>query len=80
MTGSEMSAPVRAAAYVAGLVVVLVAAWGVGRLVGPVEAEAAPAHSADPSAGRYRLLLEVEHAGAVPTVPCTVSVEVGHGH
>ncbi|GAB3248368.1 hypothetical protein [Nocardioides dilutus] len=40
-------APVRAAAYVAVLAVVLVAALGLGRLVGPVDVGAAPAHPAD---------------------------------
>jgi hypothetical protein len=46
MTGFD-KAPARAAAYVAALGVVLVAALGVGRLVGPVDVEAAPAHSAE---------------------------------
>ena len=42
---TELKAPVRAAAFVAGLAVVLTVALGVGRLVGPVDVEAAPAHS-----------------------------------
>ncbi|MBJ7358080.1 hypothetical protein [Nocardioides sp.] len=46
MTGLE-KAPARAAAYVAVLGVVLVAALGVGRLVGPVDLDAAPAHASD---------------------------------
>lgn len=47
MSRAELSAPVRAAAYVAGLGVVLAAALGVGRLVGPLDVEAAPAHADD---------------------------------
>lgn len=46
MTGFD-KAPARAAAYVAALGVVLVAALGAGRLVGPVDVDAAPAHAAE---------------------------------
>lgn len=47
MTRLEQSAPVRAAAYVAGLAVVLAAALGVGRVVGPLDVDTPPAHAAD---------------------------------
>lgn len=46
MTGLE-NAPARAATYVAVLAVVLLAALGLGRLVGPVDVDAAPDHPAD---------------------------------
>ncbi len=49
MNLSDSSAPTRAALYVAGMAVLAAAAVGVGRLVGPVEAEASPAHSSDGS-------------------------------
>lgn len=42
---TELRAPARAAIFVAGLAVVLVAALGVGRLVGPVDVQASPAHT-----------------------------------
>src|SRR5690349_9677964 len=41
----ELRAPARAALFAAGLAVVLVAALGVGRLVGPVDVEASTEHS-----------------------------------
>ena len=46
MTGFE-KAPARAAAYVAVLGVVLVAALGVGRVVGPVDVAAEPTHASE---------------------------------
>lgn len=39
-----MSTPVRVAAFVSALVAAFAVAWGLGRAVGPVEAEPAPAH------------------------------------
>ena len=51
MTRTELSAPVRAAAYVAGLAVVLTAALGLGRVVGPLEVAAEPSHGSDAAHG-----------------------------
>ena len=55
---TELTPSLRAAAFVAALAVVLVAALGIGRLVGPVDVEASTDHSGDaehsagPSAAR----------------------------